>query len=268
MAAVGFFYTQYSAGSLMAGFMKQFSGRQSKRDRTAGIAAALILHAIVLLGLWHYQIVPPPSEALTVFVSFINPAQPVAPETIAEPVAPKKLLQVAPKQPAPVPVKQEIARSPAPAEPTLLSSAAPVTSPAAPVVPAPQPAKALSLPVTVSSTAVSVPVQVASLPSAVAAPRSVHLAGELSLTCPERTPPAYPKLSQRLGEQGKTVLRVELDELGQVANVTVTTTSGFPRLDEAAITAVKSWHCGPAKHNGLAVRSVAAQPFTFNLKGR
>jgi periplasmic protein TonB len=252
----------------MAGFMKQFSGRQSKRDRTAGIAAALILHAIVLLGLWHYQIVPPPSEALTVFVSFINPAQPVAPETIAEPVAPKKLLQVAPKPPLPVPVKQEIPRSPAPAEPKLLSSAAPVTSPAAPVVPAPQAAKALSLPVTVSSTAVSAPVQVASLPSAVAAPQPVHLAGELSVTCPERHPPAYPRLSQRLGEQGKTVLLVELDELGQVANVTVTTRSGFPRLDEAAIAAVKSWHCSPAKRNGLAVRSVAAQPFTFNLKGR
>jgi protein TonB len=96
----------------------------------------------------------------------------------------------------------------------------------------------------------------------------VLLSGELSVNCSERTPPAYPKQSLRLGEQGKTVLLVELDELGRVADVAVKTRSGFPRLDEAAINAVKSWHCTPAKRNGVAVRSVALQPFNFALKGR
>jgi protein TonB len=91
---------------------------------------------------------------------------------------------------------------------------------------------------------------------------------ELSVSCTDRTPPAYPKLSARRGEQGKTVLLVELNERGRVVNVTVTTKSGFPRLDEAAVNAVKSWHCSPAKPNGIAVRSVASQPFTFILKGR
>ena len=94
------------------------------------------------------------------------------------------------------------------------------------------------------------------------------LTGELSVSCSERTPPAYPKQSLRLGEQGKTVLLVELDEFGQVANVVVKTKSGFPRLDEAAVNAIKSWRCSPAKRNGVAVRSVAVQPFNFALKGR
>jgi protein TonB len=88
------------------------------------------------------------------------------------------------------------------------------------------------------------------------------------VSCKERTAPAYPKQSLRLGEQGKTVLLVELDELGRVVNVAVKTKSGFPRLDEAAINAVKTWRCSPAERNGVAVRAVALQPFNFILKGR
>ena len=91
---------------------------------------------------------------------------------------------------------------------------------------------------------------------------------ELSVSCANRTPPVYPKLSTRLGEQGKTVLLVELDELGRVAKATVKTTSGFSRLDEAAVNAVTSWNCTLARRNGTAVRSFAVQPFRFTLKGR
>jgi protein TonB len=83
----------------------------------------------------------------------------------------------------------------------------------------------------------------------------------------DRPPPAYPKLSARLGEQGKTILLVELDELGRIINVSIKKKSGFARLDEAAIAAVKSWRCNPAKRNGAAVRAVALQPFNFILKG-
>jgi protein TonB len=64
------------------------------------------------------------------------------------------------------------------------------------------------------------------------------------------------------------VLLVELDEKGRVVNTDVKTTSGFTRLDEAAINAVKTWHCSPAQRNGLPVRSFAVQPFNFTLKGR
>jgi hypothetical protein len=56
--------------------MKQIAGLHVNRDRAAGFAAALVLHFIVLYGLWSYHIIPPPTEALTVFVSYINPASP------------------------------------------------------------------------------------------------------------------------------------------------------------------------------------------------
>jgi len=101
-----------------------------------------------------------------------------------------------------------------------------------------------------------------------AAVQPIHLKDELSVSCTERPAPVYPRLSTRLNEQGKAVLLVELDELGRVTAATVKTTSGFPRLDEAAINAVKTWHCSPARRNGVPVRSVAQQPFNFILKGR
>jgi protein TonB len=234
--------------------MKQYAGPYSRQDRTAGIAATLVLHAAVLYGLWSYQIIPPPSEALTVFVNYINPPSPAK---IAAPIAPKPA--------PPAPEKQAVPQAVAPAAPQILTSPAPVTSPAQPVAPLPPVAKAVPAPAPVSTFA---PAGSTTQQGAATGPQPVLLSGELSVSCSERTPPAYPKQSLRLGEQGKTVLLVELDELGRVANVTVKTKSGFPRLDEAAINAVKTWHCTPAKRNGVAVRSVALQPFNFALKGR
>ena len=226
----------------------------TKRDKLTGFVVVLVLHLLALYGLMSYQIIPPPSEALTVFVKCICPPSPVK---ITIPVTPK------PIQPAPT--RQETPRSVTPAAPQLLVSAVPVTSPTEPVAPPPPVAKTISLPTPVST---FVPPGPASVERSSVGPQPLLLSGELSVSCSERTPPAYPKQSLRLGEQGKTVLQVELDELGQVANVVVKTKSGFPRLDEAAVNAVKSWRCTPAKRNGVAVRSVAVQPFNFALKGR
>lgn len=225
-----------------------------KRDKVTGFVAALILHAIVLYVLLSYRIIPPPSEALTVFVKCICPPSPAR---ITAPTEPKPL--------QPAPVRQETPRAVTPAAPHIMVSTAPVTSPTEPVAPPPPVAKTISIPTPVSSPIVSVS---PSTQGTASGPQPVLLTGELSVSCSERTPPAYPKQSLRLGEQGKTVLLVELDEFGQVANVVVKTKSGFPRLDEAAVNAIKSWRCSPAKRNGVAVRSVAVQPFNFALKGR
>ncbi len=234
--------------------MKPNTGMHINTDKVAGLAATLILHIVVLYGLWRYNVIPPPSEALTVFVSYINPASPAK---IAAPAAP------APIQPAPV--KQEIPKTVTPFAPQVLTSPAPLTSPVEPVAPAPV-ARVLPAPV---RTSVSLTANVPATHSGGAtATQPVLMNGELSVSCTERTAPAYPKQSLRLGEQGKTVLLVELDELGRVVSVNVKTKSGYTRLDEAAINAVKTWRCSPAKRNGAAVRSVALQPFNFVLKGR
>jgi protein TonB len=71
-----------------------------------------------------------------------------------------------------------------------------------------------------------------------------------------------------LNEQGRVVLRVELGVDGYVSNVAFKTRSGFNRLDEAAVAAVKIWRCKPAYRGGVAVDAIALQPFDFILEGR
>jgi protein TonB len=75
-------------------------------------------------------------------------------------------------------------------------------------------------------------------------------------------------LSRRLGEQGKVVLRVELDTQGAVSSAYVVSSSGARRLDDAALAAVRQWRCNPAQRGGAAVRATALQPFNFILEGR
>ena len=98
-------------------------------------------------------------------------------------------------------------------------------------------------------------------------PGPMALSSELSVACPERSAPAYPAQSRRFGETGVVVLRVELGESGNVALARVDRSSGYPRLDEAALAAVRTWRCTPATRNGHPVRAVALQPFNFILNG-
>ncbi|MGC2061787.1 MAG: TonB family protein [Thermodesulfovibrionales bacterium] len=235
--------------------MKQTVGLHTKRDKAVGFAAVLVLHSVVLYGLWSYQVIPPPAEALTVFVNFINPP---AVANLTEPIAPKPV--------RPMPIKRETPLDMPPVRENLLISAEPVTSPAAPVSP-PLPAeKAATSPVTDNSSGVP-KASIISGSVAGTGQKPLVMSDDLSVSCTDRPPPGYPKLSARLREEGRTILLVELNELGRVTNVSIKKTSGFARLDEAAIVAVKTWRCTPAKRNGIAVRAAALQPFNFTLKG-
>lgn len=205
-------------------------------NRAAGLLVVLALHGAVLYGLWSARVIPPPTEAVTLFVNFINPSpQP----RVVPPVEP------------PRPVKRD---TPHPVEPphAHLAAHAPLTSPTEAVEPLPAP--------------VTDETPVPPAPPRPTGP--VTLASELAVTCTQRTPPPYPPLSRRLGETGKVVLRVELDETGRVSAAQVVTGSGFDRLDSAALAAVRNWRCQPAQRDGQAVRSVATQPFNFTLEGR
>jgi protein TonB len=68
-----------------------------------------------------------------------------------------------------------------------------------------------------------------------------------------------------MGEHGRLVLRVELDEEGNMTSVKIKESSGYKRLDEAGLAAVRAWRCDAAVRDGKAVRAVAMQPFDFIL---
>lgn len=66
--------------------------------------------------------------------------------------------------------------------------------------------------------------------------------------------PDYPPQSKRLGEEGATVLRLYILEDGRVGDAQVAQSSGFPRLDEAAVKhAKRAWKFIPGTENGKPV---------------
>jgi protein TonB len=203
-------------------------------DRLAGGLLVFLLHAAALWILLSHNVISLPVSAPTLFVSFIAPPAPPKKEVTRQPEAPK-------------PAKSPDIEKP---QPRQLVAETPVTAPA--VYVAPPPPKATP---------------VIEAPAAPLPTTPVALSGELSLVCPERTPPVYPPLSLRRGESGTAILHVELGEDGRVVSANIEASSGYARLDQAALSAVKTWHCQPPRRNGVAVRAVAKQPFKFILQG-
>lgn len=78
--------------------------------------------------------------------------------------------------------------------------------------------------------------------------------------------PVYPSASRRLGEEGRVVLRVLVESDGLPGEVTIKTSSGFPRLDRAAEDAVRRWKFVPARQGDEAVRAAVLVPIVFNLR--
>jgi protein TonB len=79
-------------------------------------------------------------------------------------------------------------------------------------------------------------------------------------------PPAYPAISKRLGEQGRVVVRVLIDEQGRPQQAQLQTESGYARLDRAALDAVMGWRFVPGQRGGKAQAMWFSVPITFDLK--
>lgn len=81
------------------------------------------------------------------------------------------------------------------------------------------------------------------------------------------TEPDYPPMSKRLGEEGSVVLELYVLEDGRVGEARLKTSSGFPRLDEAAIKHVKrSWRLLPGTKNGKAEPMWYPFKITFKIE--
>ncbi len=71
----------------------------------------------------------------------------------------------------------------------------------------------------------------------------------------------YPTESRAAGEQGLVMLSIQVGPGGRPTSVTVAQSSGYPRLDLAAVEG--AWRCRVA---GLAAGAVFQAPVRFNLK--
>lgn len=98
--------------------------------------------------------------------------------------------------------------------------------------------------------------------AAAAVPVSAPL---LNATAQYNAPPVYPQLSRKLREQGTVVLQLTVLASGKVANVTVLQSSGYARLDKAALQAVQHWRYQPAQRAGEAIDYRYRQRVEFSL---
>jgi protein TonB len=80
------------------------------------------------------------------------------------------------------------------------------------------------------------------------------------------TQPEYPPSSRRAGETGTVILEVYVLENGRAGDVRVKKSSGFEKLDEAAVREVKrSWRLKPGTENGKPVPMWGQFAVTFKL---
>lgn len=78
--------------------------------------------------------------------------------------------------------------------------------------------------------------------------------------------PAYPPLSKRLGEQGKVIVRVLIGADGVPRKAEIRQSSGFDRLDQAALNTALKWRYVPGKRGGVAEDMWFNVPINFVLE--
>jgi protein TonB len=77
--------------------------------------------------------------------------------------------------------------------------------------------------------------------------------------------PVYPSVSKKLGEAGRILLRVRVSADGLAERVEVESGSGYPRLDRAALGAVRRWKFVPARQGETAIAAMVRVPIIFEL---
>jgi periplasmic protein TonB len=228
--------------------------RMNRRPALALLLATSLHGGLLAAAWWAITHTPPqistPSPELIV-AQWIPQAAPV-PTPASAPTA-------APQRPASaLPPTKKISLS-SHTKPDVMSSTAPASASEA-ITPPAAPAQATTpalAPTPANSTPVSAPPKPATLSPT--PPR-------LDATQTGNPAPVYPVASKRLGEQGRVVLRIHVQADGTVGDMQLVTSSGFERLDESAMRAVKRWIYRPARQGDVAIAWWYQQPVTFTLE--
>jgi protein TonB len=128
--------------------------------------------------------------------------------------------------------------------------------------------EATPAPVTTTTGSFTAPIPEPSLPasslggSSSGDPKTISIS-QAQCSVPE---PFYPNLSRRMGEEGKTMVRLFINESGAVEKVALAQSSGIHRLDQAALDAGMRVRCKPFIEFGKAIKVTAIQPYIFRLE--
>ncbi len=209
----------------------------------------LMLHLSLIAAVVSQTSEPQAKKVEKAIEGVIIPA-PLAPQPEkpkAKPVQPDPV-----KKPKPKPLQQKKAETkkaltkpkPAPVKPAPVAEASP---------------KAVSAPEAVAETAKTKTAAKAAEPEPAATPPVASANKALNKA------PLYPMLSRRLKEQGTVYLEVLVLKNGKVGQLKLKQSSGFARLDQSALNAVRGWTYQPALKLGQPVDFWFVQPVVFNL---
>ena len=209
------------------------------------ILSVVLFHAVAL---WALQ-----TGLLRRAAEIVIPAQVLA--EFVTPPTPEAKEPPPPAQPPPKPMpRQPVVRQQAPRP---VAKPDPIPAPNAPM----GVAEAVPTPVTEAPPTPTAPPAPPSPP----APPRIELpssnAGYLN-----NPKPTYPAISRRLGEQGKVVLRVFIDAEGSPQQIEIRQSSGYERLDQQALDAVRRWRFVPGKRNGVPEAMWNIVPINFVLE--
>ena len=235
-------------------------------SRPLRIAAAASMVALHALAIWALLQLGPVRQAVgaavPIFVDLIVPPAPEPPKGALTPpppppetVSPPMRRPVIARKPKPTPVEPVLTAPPPRPEPTRAAEPEPAPAPAdpAPVAPPAQPAPQAEPAVAAAPPPAPVP----------RAPREVSIRAVEYLTLPVLH---YPLASRRLQEEGRVHVRVLVDVAGLPREMQVIRSTGYPRLDEAALAAVRATRFKPYTGNGVAMPFWVVMPLVFELE--
>jgi len=215
--------------------------------------SVLLLHVGVIWGLQSGLLIRAAEILIpvTVLSQLIDaPAQPQPPAKPKPPPPPNPTTTTA----APAPVKQA---APTPMQP--LAVAAPAAQATVQATPKPAP------PSPPSTAKPSAPAPAVNLPAALAAAAVVQQPSS-NADYLQNPKPAYPSLSVRLGETGRTVYKVWIGIDGKPQRAELVSSSGFARLDKAAHDTVMTWRYVPGMRNGVPETMAVNVPIHWELR--
>jgi protein TonB len=232
-------------------------GQRAWLMAAVGLAHVVVAYVVLTRSEHPIKVDEPPS----IEVALISET-PVASPMVPSPAPPVK------QEKAPAPVANPV-RTPQPSAPPVLASTRPAqaneiqapapapvvdTKSAAPTVPA--------APAVTAPTALAAPATEAARPPA--QPLVLPSSALRYLVEPKLN---YPRVSRELGESGVVKLRVLIDEQGHPnSNVTVAQSSGFPRLDQEAVRAMRAARFQPRIVDGVPRAVSTTASLEFNLE--
>lgn len=226
------------------------------------LATVVVQHALAIFYMGEFlgSKPPPVPKAPEVIAVFVQPEPTPAPPAPAppEPVPPQPLAPQPPTPPPPKPRPPKPRPQPKKPTPAPVAVADPTPAPNAPV-------GVLASELAAEDEADDVPSPATASPSGPPGPPAVVQPSSHAsyLGNPK---PNYPDVSRRFGEEGTVRLRVLVGADGRAHEVNVERSSGYRRLDKAALDAVRRWRFVPGTRGGVPEAMWYIVPIEFVLK--